>query len=94
MRIVLIACFVALTPVGAGCGHRCKQQACPEVKPFPCYLCTETREVLETRTCIEKCTTPECRSGCCHTLAFVPGTDEERAALRSCIRECAGAAVR
>lgn len=86
MRTALALLLSLAAVVAPGC---CPQRPCPEVKPGPCYLCTDSPDVAAVRTCLDGCGTPECRSGCCHRLAMVPGSDAERAALRSCLRECA-----
>ncbi len=87
MRVVLLlGCSLAITGLSACCGHR---RPGPEpMEPTRSRLCVDRPEIADARACLEQCRTAECRGGCCHRLAMVDGTDKERAALRSCIREC------
>jgi hypothetical protein len=88
MRIAIALVVATLAAIESGCCRWC-QRPCPEVAPRPCWVCTDSPDVAAARTCVAGCTTPECRSGCCHRFALIEGTDEERTTLRSCVRECA-----
>jgi hypothetical protein len=92
MRLLLIALLAPLVLLASGCCHWCRPQPCPSCPPCPrpaCYACDADPNVAFVRECMKGAATPTEKSGCCMRFNSVPGSDADRAALRSCVKECA-----